>query len=420
MLYKPAFVFFFLSAQCAQGLSLNRIQPAGPSALQQSKKEPDISLGRANTWMHDLENALPRSKGTMHTQKHPTVKIDHLKNVGQPVQQIKEAKWMTSGSAKWSSFVAIFVIGTLIEMLALKTWNANMSMRSAFACIFLWVGISVAFCAFLNSEFGLDGVFIWADGYLLEVMLSFDNLFLFVLIMEAFQVCTVARNRILLLSVFYSMGVRLGMFFSVAALRSVAPVLTPILGIFIGYCGYKIIMLDDDDDEDVTQNSMVVFLSKHIPVTTEMDEHASCFIDGKATPSFFAVLSLIFFDTVFAADSVTAKSAVITSIFMNFTSSAFAMITLRAAYFVLDNLVSMFNNLKYGVGGILFMIAFMAVFPDLLPISNLQYMAIVLGSLVASVVYSVVVDKFQTSREEDQSGKGAASNGAQRAPILRF
>merc|ERR1719316_1274075 len=121
-------------------------------------------------------------------------------------------------------------------------------------------------------------------------------------------------------------------------------------------------MLDDDEDEDFANSPAVTFLASLFPVTTQVDERGSFFIDGKATASFLGLLALIIFDSIFAVDSVSAKSALIQSTYINFTSSGFAMVMLRAAYFVLDNAVDAFKYMKYGIGIILFIFAFMAIF----------------------------------------------------------
>merc|ERR1719281_1653836 len=131
------------------------------------------------------------------------------------------------------------------------------------------------FCGFLQSQH--NHVYTWIDGWLLEIMLSFDNLFVFVLIMDAFRIPSAARNRILLLSVLYCFGCRLAMFEAVALLKSFATIVTQVLGVFIAYCAYKVMMLDEDEDEDFANSPAITFLSSLLPVTTQVDERASFF-----------------------------------------------------------------------------------------------------------------------------------------------
>merc|ERR1719262_681373 len=131
-------------------------------------------------------------------------------------------------------------------------------------------------------------------------------------------------------------------------------------------------------------------LSTYVPMTTDRDESGSFFIKGKATPIFLAAGAMIFLDVVFAVDSVSAKTALISDQYLSYTSTGFAMFALRATYYLLDAAKDMFEHLKYGISAILALIGVKTMFPDLFFISDLQYLfllTLIMGSCMASSVY---------------------------------
>lgn len=315
----------------------------------------------------------------------------------------------------WGIFIVFMLTGIALEVAALKTWEADVDVCSACLALLWWAAVSAVFCWYLSAQGEANHIYTWIDGWLLEVMLSFDNLFVFVLIMQTCRIPSLARNRILLTTVIYCFACRLLMFEALALLKSsqTVKIVTQVLGVFIAYCAFKIIAFEEDDNEDFQSNPAVVFLSGLLPVTTERDERGSFFIDGKATSSTIAMLTLIIFDTIFAVDSVSAKSVMIKSTYLNFTSSGFAMIMLRAAYFLLDCAIDMFKCLKYGVGVILFIIAFMAIFPDLLPITNFQYCCILVGIILLTMAVSVIIDSNAGEEHEKlNDSKSDSRNGS--------
>merc|ERR1719456_2058651 len=124
-----------------------------------------------------------------------------------------------------------------------------------------WVGFSILFLVYVAAGWGFEGVSTWLDGYLLEMMLSVDNLFVFVLIMGSFSVPPKARSKVLMVGVLAALLLRIVMFGAIWFLVGWADIITKVLGAFIIYCAYKVVMLDDDDDEEITENPAVQFLT---------------------------------------------------------------------------------------------------------------------------------------------------------------
>merc|ERR1719456_1151195 len=113
-----------------------------------------------------------------------------------------------------------------------------------------WVGFSILFLVYVAAGWGFEDISTWLDGYLLELMLSVDNLFVFVLIMGSFQVPPKARSKVLMIGVLAALVLRIVMFGTIWLLVGGAEIISKVLGAFIIYCAYKVVMLDDDDEEE--------------------------------------------------------------------------------------------------------------------------------------------------------------------------
>merc|ERR1719231_1903168 len=202
-----------------------------------------------------------------------------------------------------------------------------------------------------------------------------------------------------MIGVLAALFLRIVMFGAIWLLVGCADIISKVLGAFIVYCAYKVVMLDEDDDEEITDNAAVRFLSTYLPMTEERDENGSFFIDGKATSVFLAAGAMIFLDVIFAVDSVSAKTALISSQYLSYTSTGFAMFALRATYYLLDAAKDMFEHLKYGIGAILALIGVKTMLPDMFFISDLQYLFLLIV-IMASCIISSVVAKSREAQEE--------------------
>merc|ERR1719386_205270 len=131
-------------------------------------------------------------------------------------------------------------------------------------------------------------------------------------------------------------------------------------------------------------------MSSYIPMTSDRDEEGSFFINGKATSVFLAAGAMIFLDVIFAVDSVSAKTALISSQYLSYTSTGFCMFALRATYYLLDAAKDMFEHLKYGISAILALIGVKTMLPDLFFISDLQYLFILVMIMSSCMVSSVL------------------------------
>lgn len=301
----------------------------------------------------------------------------------------------------WMAFGAIICAGMWVDLVALQSHRNVLSIGKAVYILAGWCVATAVFLSWIMFSFGRDGVVIWLDGYLLETMLSVDNLFVFVLIMKAFNVPATCRGKVLMIGVVAALLLRVMMFGTISLLIQWAHVITKVLGVFICWCAYKMIMMDEDDEEEVTDNACVNWIKSVFPLTDERDAEGSLFIGGKATPIFVASGALIFLDVIFAVDSVSAKTALISDLYLNYTSTGFAMFALRAKYAILESASDMFEYLKYGIAMILGLIGLKTIAPQLLYVTDLQYLFLLICILGVCIALSLIKQSMDRGKEDD-------------------
>merc|ERR1719379_312510 len=306
----------------------------------------------------------------------------------------------------WTAFPAFVAAGVLLEVFVLKTYEKDMSLTDSAKVLLFWMAVTGAFSTFLYAMAGMGEVWIFLDGYVLEIMMSCDNLFLFIMLFTSFHAPALARSKLLMIGVVGAIIARLGMFTAIEFLMGAAGIIVKILGIFIIYTAYKTVMFDDDDEEDFENNVVVKTLKKCMPLTGEIDATGSLFIDGKGTPMLLCAATLIFLDCLFAIDSVSAKSVMFHDLYLNITSTGIALFSLRAMYYMLQAMADMFGYLKYGIGLILLIIGLKVIFPSLVTISDGQYLCCIVVILAICVGISMA---FPPPAEDDDAESAKSS-----------
>jgi tellurite resistance protein TerC len=191
-------------------------------------------------------------------------------------------------------------------------------------------------------------------GYLVEMSLSVDNLFVFVIIFSYFAIPAAQQHRILFWGILGAIILR-GLFIAAGAVLMRFQIVVALMGLFLIYTGIKL-FAGKEDKVEPDKNPLIRLFRKFVPVTSTF-EGEKFFIReaGKlvATPLFVALLVVESSDIVFAIDSVPAIFGITNETLIVFTSNMFAILGLRTLYFLLANAVDKFHYLKYGLGTIL-------------------------------------------------------------------
>lgn len=296
----------------------------------------------------------------------------------------------------------LFVIGLLLlDLLVLNRRAHAVKLREALGWSAFWITLSLGFNYLVYRTMGHEAGLQWLTGYLIEKALSVDNLFVFLLIFTYFKVPAEYQHRILFWGVLGALVLRGIFILAGAALLAKFHFLLYILGVFLVYTGVRMALSGDSDPEiDPNNNPVVRFLSRRLPITRQFDG-GKFFTrrDGLrfATPLLVVLVMVETTDVVFAADSIPAILAVSRNTFVVYTSNVFALLGLRALYFALASLMSLFHYLHYGLALILVFIGGKLLAEDILrehfhlqlpvPVSLGIVGLLLLGSVGASLVW---------------------------------
>ena len=303
-------------------------------------------------------------------------------------------------------FAVIVIIMIAIDMLALKKNGAHkVSIKEALSWSLVWVAVSCAFAGWLywylntHPEYGhaiaVEKTMEFFTGYILEKSLAVDNIFVFLMIFAAFKVEPQYQHRVLLYGVFGAIILRTIMIVIGAALVSRFEWILYLFGAFLLFTGIKMMMPEKEGEDDITQSFWFKWLTKHIPVSKGYNGEKFFTIEnGKriATPLLLVVIVIELSDVIFAVDSIPAIFAVTTDPFIVLTSNIFAILGLRAMYFLLADMADRFTYLKYGLAGVLCFIGvkmLLLYFGIHIPIA--LSLGVVFSALIASILVSLHV-----------------------------
>ncbi|MDO4686012.1 MAG: TerC family protein [Corynebacterium sp.] len=237
------------------------------------------------------------------------------------------------------------------------------TMKEATGWMVFYMALACAFGVFLWFTWGgpdgnHDHAIEFFAGYITELSLSVDNLFIFALIIGSFRIPRAYQQKVLLIGIALALVFR-GIFIAIGAVAiSKAAWVFYIFGIFLLYTAIKLVIdeIRDADDTEVDDMLVVRVARKVIPVSSEFDgDKLLTHVNGKrmVTPLMIALVSIGFIDLMFAFDSIPAIFGLTQEPYIVFTANAFALMGLRQMYFLLDGLLDRLVYLSYGLGIIL-------------------------------------------------------------------
>ena len=293
----------------------------------------------------------------------------------------------------WVGF-SVFIVTMLSLDLGLFNRKAHtIKYREAWIWSGVWVTLAMIFAGIVfhyqGSQRGLEFV----TGYLIELSLSVDNLFVFLLIFSYFKVPARFQHRVLFWGVMGALFMRLTMIFVGAALINRFHWIIYIFGAFLVYTGIKMFSHEDTDMQP-DQNPVVRAVTRFLPITRHYDEQKFfTTVNGKRTGTLLLLVLIVVevTDLVFAVDSIPAIFAITTNTFIVYTSNVFAILGLRSMYFLLAGVVEKFRYLRTGLAIVLTFIGgkmLLGAVSIHIPIQfSLAFVAIVLvGSVVTSLI----------------------------------
>jgi tellurite resistance protein TerC len=291
----------------------------------------------------------------------------------------------------WLATIGVIVALLLFDILILNRHEHAPTLRRAAMETVAWVAVGVAFGIVVIASFGSTAGGEWFSGYLIEYSLSIDNVFVWALILAYFKVPAQYQRRVLFWGVFGALVLRAAFIFAGLALITRFEWMLFIFGAFLLYTAGKL-LFSDDDAVDPSQSRFLKVVHRFVPTTPELHgQRMFVHIDARrfATPLFAVLLLVEATDVLFAVDSVPAVLAVSKEQFIVFTSNAFAIMGLRALYFMLADMRARFSYLQQGLAIILAFVGVKMIISRWYHIATPVSLLVIVLVLVVSVSFSL-------------------------------
>ena len=303
----------------------------------------------------------------------------------------------------WGSFAVVVTIMLAIDLLLQGRRGAQtMTLRQAACWSLVWVSLSLLFNAgfwwYLAETVGREvadkQALAFLTGYLIEKALAVDNVFVWLMLFSYFAVPANLQRRVLIYGVLGAIVLRTIMIFAGSWLVSQFSWILYLFGAFLLFTGIKM-ALAKEDDTPIGEKPLVRWIRNHLRMTDEL--HGDRFTVRKngllyATPLALVLILVELSDVIFAVDSIPAIFAVTTDPFIVLTSNLFAILGLRAMYFLLANVAERFSMLKYGLSVILVFIGTKMMIIDLFHIPIGISLGVVAGILALTLLINVWVN----------------------------
>lgn len=318
-----------------------------------------------------------------------------------------------------AGFAIVVVIMLIIDLGLFNKKSHTISNKEAITWSIVWISLSMIFSGAVYYVLGFDKFTQFQSAYWIEKALSVDNLFVFILVFKFFDVANENKHKVLFWGIIGALILRAIFIFSgaffieltylnkilslfgVAGFKYDINIIMTLFGLFLVYAGIKSWSADDDDeDEDYNNTRGARLVRKFFRVSDKYDGDKFFTIENGvklATPLLVVVAVIEFTDLLFAVDSIPAIFAISKDPFILYTSNIFAILGLRALFFLLDNFIHLFSKLKYGLAIILSFIGIKMIIAPFFHIDSVYSLIVIGGVLILSVILSIM---FPEKEEE--------------------
>lgn len=264
----------------------------------------------------------------------------------------------------WITFFAVVLTALFVDIGIVNRRSHAPTRKETLAWSTVWISLALIFNSFIFWQFGSSKAKEFFTGYLIELSLSIDNLFVFLLIFAYFKVPKKYQHRVLFWGIFMALVLRMVMIFAGAELVESFHSILYVFGAFLIYTGIK--MFGEDDAFEPEESAIVRFTTKFIRISKHYDgERFFIKVDGKLTGTLLLLVLIVInvADLVFAVDSIPAIFGITTDRFIVYTSNIFAILGLRTFFFLLLDVAERFHLLKYGLAFVLTFIGVKMLLP---------------------------------------------------------
>ena len=321
----------------------------------------------------------------------------------------------------WSLFAAFVLVALFVDFFAMSKQGAHrVGMREAAIWSVIWVGVSFVFMGWMwwylggtgpdpaARELANDKSLEFITGYLIEKALAVDNIFVFLMLFTYFAVPAEFQKRVLMIGILGALVLRAVMILVGAWLISQFHWILYVFGAFLLFTGVKM-WWAAGQEPDLDNNPALKWVRQRIKISPTYDgEKFFTVVNGvkMATPLLVVILLVGIVDIVFAVDSIPAIFAITDDPFIVMTSNIFAVLGLRALYFVLADLASRFHLLVYGLGAILVFVGSKMLLIDVFKVPVAASLGVVGAILAVAIMASLLIPPKAAQKALPKQGAG--------------
>lgn len=311
----------------------------------------------------------------------------------------------------WIVFGVVVVAALAVDLLMMRNLGPHkVAMREALLWSAAWIALALLFNFglwwYLDARFdpliAREAALAFLTGYLMEKALAVDNIFVFLMVFGHFAVPPVQQQRVLIYGIIGAILLRGVLIFVGAVLIQQFHWILYVFGAFLVFTGIKMLR-STDSTPDLEQSTLAAWIRRHLPITSGYRKsHFMVHENGKwwFTPLFLVVVMIGITDVIFAVDSIPAIFAITDDPFLVLSSNVFAVLGLRALFFVLAGMVGRFHLLAYGLAGVLIFIGIKMLIADFWHIPVAAALGVVALAIGASMLASVLIP----ARTGDRNG----------------
>jgi len=286
----------------------------------------------------------------------------------------------------------VFVVAMLaLDLGVIHRRARTLGVRQALVWSAIWIGLAASFAALLYGTQGRTAALEFSTGYVIELSLSVDNLFIFLLIFRYFRLPDVQQYRVLFWGIIGAIVMRAVFIFAGVGLIRRFHWIIYGFGLLLLYSGIRL-LFQHGGEVNPEKNPLLRLLRKVMPVTPDY-VGSKFFVRGErlyATPLLLVLIVVETTDVIFAVDSIPAVLSITLNTFIVYTSNIFAILGLRSLFFALASLMNIFEYLHYGIAAVLAFVGAKMMLSHIYPIRTEISLGVIAGILLVTIVASAL------------------------------
>jgi len=294
----------------------------------------------------------------------------------------------------WAGFLGFVAVMLALDLGVFNRKNHVVSLKEALGWCAVWFGLAMAFNLLVSQKIGPQAGLEFFTGYIVELCLSVDNVFVFIVIFQYFRVDPRYQHRVLFWGILGAVIMRAIFIFAGISLINTFHWIIYVFGAFLVYTGIKLALPKKEDGFEPEKNPLVKLARRFMPITPEF--HGGNFFIKQhhkwhATPLFLVLLVVETTDVMFALDSIPAVIAITRNEFIVFTSNIFAILGLRSLYFAVSGVMQLFRYLNVGLAVILVFVGSKMLASHYITVPIQLSLGIIGAVLAASILASALI-----------------------------